>query len=126
MPNIYIKKTTKTPEVSLNVDLGEFKLAGRSITENPKDFYEPILHELERYALSPLKNSLLELYFEYLSTTSSIYIMRIMAAVKKIGDNGYDIAIVIKYEDDDPDMLDKFQAMSQIVKVDAVYTPITV
>jgi hypothetical protein len=50
--------------------------------------------------------------------------MKIMAALRKLVEAGQKLEIVIRYDDDDTDMLEKFQAMSQIAKVDARFVPI--
>lgn len=116
-----IPRTLKTPEVNLEVYSGKFSFIGRSITENPKAFYDPILDKIESYCISPLEYSELDLYFEYLSTASSIFVMKIMASINKLQERGLKVKVIIRYDNDDPDMYEKFQAMSQIVNVDAVY-----
>jgi hypothetical protein len=124
MKTVYIKSTAKTPEVNMDLSAGHFRINGRSIAENPREFYEPILREIEHYAEKPKSRSSLELYFEYLSTASTIFVMKIMSALKKLVESGKKVDILIRYDDDDIDMLEKFQAMSQIVKVDARFEPI--
>lgn len=124
MKTVYIKSTAKTPEVNMDLDSGHFIINGRSIVENPKEFYDPILREIEEYTATPKSQSMLELYFEYLSTASTIFVMKIMAALRKLVEAGQKLEIVIRYDDDDTDMLEKFQAMSQIAKVDARFVPI--
>jgi hypothetical protein len=47
-----------------------------------------------------------------------------MAALKKLVESGKKVDFLIRYDDDDTDMLEKFQAISQIVKVDARFEPI--
>jgi hypothetical protein len=124
MKTVYIKSTAKTPEVNMDLDSGYFMINGRSIVENPKEFYDPILREIEEYTATPKNQSMLELYFEYISTASTIFVMKIMAALRKLVEAGQKLEIVIRYDDDDTDMLEKFQAMSQIAKVDARFVPI--
>lgn len=123
MKNVYIKSTSKTPEVNLDVVLGEFKIYGRSIIENPREFYDPIIDRIEEYSLKPQSKSVFDIYFEYLSTASSVCVIKIMTVIKKLRDAGQHINIIIRYDNDDPDMLEKFQAISQIVNIDAEFRP---
>ncbi|MBX7183214.1 MAG: DUF1987 domain-containing protein [Bacteroidia bacterium] len=124
MKTVYIKSTNKTPEVNMDLASGEFKIAGRSIAENPKEFYEPIIREIENYAEKPKSKSVFEIYFEYLSTASTIFVMKILTALKKLSESGKKVELILQYDDDDTDMLEKFQAMSQIVNVDARFQPV--
>ncbi|HCI54795.1 MAG TPA: hypothetical protein DFI01_02600 [Bacteroidales bacterium] len=42
LKNIYIEKTSKTPEVDFDAITGDLILSGRSIPENATEIYEPL------------------------------------------------------------------------------------
>ena len=49
MENLNIQPTFNTPTISFNADTGKLFLKGRSIPEDPGEFYERIFHWLEEY-----------------------------------------------------------------------------
>ncbi len=53
MESINIEETSITPEIELNSQTGFFSIKGRSIPENPKEFYSQIIEWLIEYYKSP-------------------------------------------------------------------------
>ena len=49
MENIYIKKTSNSPEVILDYEKGVIEFDGKSYPENTFDFYKPIVEWIEEY-----------------------------------------------------------------------------
>ena len=47
MKELLISKSTNTPGISFSPDSGIMKIEGRSIPENPGDFFDPIIEWLE-------------------------------------------------------------------------------
>ncbi len=52
---INLEKTKNSPEIILDKGASIFKIAGRSIVEDPKDFYTPIYNWIEDYIKAHLK-----------------------------------------------------------------------
>jgi hypothetical protein len=65
MKELIIKKTPNTPNVNLNPETGVMKIEGRSIPENPGDFFDPIIEWLEEYFQHPIDVTSFEMNLEY-------------------------------------------------------------
>ena len=50
MTNINIKGTEDSPSVTIDFDNGIFEISGRSMPENVKSFYEPIIESITSVA----------------------------------------------------------------------------
>jgi len=71
--NIDIEGTTKTPHLLcvFESDKLYISIKGRSIPEDAKDFYQPLMDLIENYAANPKPNTVVDFHFEYLNTSSS-------------------------------------------------------
>jgi hypothetical protein len=101
MKKLFISKTQNTPSVSLDPDSGEFSLEGRSIPENPGDFYEPIQKWLNNYFKEPAKKTVFNVNLDYVNSGSSKYLLGLFRIFKKFHTEGLNIEINWYYEEDD-------------------------
>lgn len=75
------------PDVCLDKDRGVFVIGGRSIPENPNTIYDPIIEWWKNYANEPNANTIIDLGFEYVNSSSMKQIARIMALLDTIHEN---------------------------------------
>lgn len=101
MKELIIKKTPNTPGVSLNSETGLMKIEGRSIPENPGDFFDPLIEWLEEYFEDPVKQTNFDLNLEYVNSGSSKYLLGIFRILKKKHEEGKACQINWYYEEDD-------------------------
>lgn len=101
MKELVIKKTPNTPSVIFNPETGLMKIEGRSIPENPGDFFDPLIDWLEEYFENPVKPTNFELNLEYVNSGSSKYLLGIFRILKKKHDEGKNCQINWYYEEDD-------------------------
>jgi hypothetical protein len=101
MKELIIKKTPNTPSVNLNSETGLVKIEGRSIPENPGDFFDPLIEWLEEYFENPVKQTNFELNLEYVNSGSSKYLLGIFRILKKKHEEGKNCQINWYYEEDD-------------------------
>ncbi len=101
MKELIIKKTPNTPGVSLNSETGLMKIEGRSIPENPGDFFDPLIEWLEEYFENPVKQTNFDLNLEYVNSGSSKYLLGIFRILKKKHEEGKACQINWYYEEDD-------------------------
>jgi SiaC family regulatory phosphoprotein len=73
MENLNIEGTTKTPQVisALEDNRLYISIKGRSIPEDAKEFYQPLMNLIESYRPNPKPNTVIDIQFEYLNTSSS-------------------------------------------------------
>ena len=101
MNDFYLSKTFNTPEVELHPYEGILKIEGRSIPEDPGEFYNSIITKLEEYYLEPTAVTRLEIKLEYINSGSSKYLLELLRVVKVNYDKGKDCIVNWYYEEQD-------------------------
>ena len=102
MENVEIKATIRTPKVVMNKEKGLIELEGKSISENPRAFYEPLLSGwVADYLRNPEETTNVSLKLEYYNTSSSMWILRILKELEKLYTNGKKVVINWVYSDED-------------------------
>ena len=101
MKRLDIEGTASTPMVEFDPDRGDFKIEGRSIPENPGDFYDPVVDWLIDYFKTPSQHTTLNLNLEYVNSGSSKYLLGVLKLLKDKYDEGISLEINWYYEEDD-------------------------
>ncbi len=114
----HIKGTDDTPEVLIDPEKGLIKLSGRSLPEDPKEFYIPIKENLAKYAESPTSGTKVVFKFEYFNTASSKIIMEIIDIVKKISSKDDKVVYEWHYLEDDDDMKEAGDDYADIAEIE--------
>ena len=94
--------TKRTPWIIL--EPGKIFIMGRSIPENPNDFYRPVLEWLSEYALNYTGKSKIELGFEYINTSSIKWIFTILRELSEMKEIVSNASIIWYYEHGDENM----------------------
>ena len=97
---IILGKTEKTPEVILDKDNSVFQISGRSIVENAHEFYAPVLSWFIEYFKSPNNNTEFVLNLDYLNSSSSLQIMKMIMIFEQNKSNN-NLKVIWKYESED-------------------------
>jgi hypothetical protein len=107
MKNLYIKGADFVPEVDLNSETGELSFSGKSYHEDTFDFYQPILHWLDKYLEEPYKSVTLNFKMTYYNTSSArIFIEILMKLLNYQNDKGGDVVVNWYYPEKDLDLLE--------------------
>lgn len=98
---IRIKGTLKLPSVTLDKDAGLFEISGRSLPNETKTFYDPIIEWLTQYekVCNPKTNFVFKL--EYFNSSSSMAILAILLKLQSIYKSGNEVLISWYYEEED-------------------------
>ena len=102
-PDIFKKAPTKkTPWIQL--DPGNLFIMGRSIPENPGEFYRPVLEWISKYSVDKPDKIKIDLGFEYINSSSTKWIYNILKELSEL--NGIDrrASVTWFYEQGDEDM----------------------
>ena len=105
MVEFLIEESEKTPRIHLTK--GTFLIRGRSISEYPKKFYEPVEDWIIEYLMNPPPVTEVTIELEYCNTasTKSIFdILKILAAYQN-GENNAEIIFNWCYEHGDDEIL---------------------
>lgn len=108
LENLVIEKTPKTPGIELNNATGDLTFTGRSIPENAAKVYEPVLNWVKEYVLNAQPVTNLKFNLEYFNTATSIWISKILSAIKRIKNQDYILFIHIYLPEEDFDEMNEF------------------
>ena len=84
-----------------NSQNGRLKIEGRSIPENPGDFYDELIEWLHKYFKNPSSETIFDLNLEYVNSGSSKYLLGLFKIIKEEVKKGTKITINWYYEEDD-------------------------
>ncbi len=101
MNDFFMGKTFNTPEVELIPSDGILRIEGRSIPEDPGEFYSTIISKLEEYYQDPVNVTRLEIKLEYINSGSSKFLLEVLRVVKVNYEKGKDCIVNWYYEEDD-------------------------
>ena len=105
MESIRIEKTQKAPLFVLRD--GYIRLSGRSIPQNARQLYKICIDWVEQYVQMPARETVVDLYFEYIDTSSIRCVVDILTKLSQIPERSNNrVGINWYYECDDEDSLD--------------------
>ena len=82
LKTLIIEPTKKTPWIVL--EPGKIQIIGRSISENPGEFYQPVYEWVTKYTVESLRMTDILLGFEFINTTSMKWVYAILKELGKI------------------------------------------
>jgi len=107
MENLHIDKTSNTPYVRLDADTGKMEIKGRSVPENPLEFYTPLNDWLERFSAQAAERVLsMDVLLEYFNTSSSKCLLDVFKKMVFIQKMGAAVEINWWCEEFDDDMIE--------------------
>ena len=115
---INLEKTKNSPEIILDKGASIFKIAGRSIVEDPKEFYTPIYNWLKDYIKAPLKETNFVFDLEYFNSSSARQIMEIIMLLEKIPATGNKVKVNWLYEEGDEMSKERGDEIKLVSKLD--------
>ncbi len=104
---IYPDKLSKEPSKRtpwIILEPGKIFIMGRSITENPGDFYRPVHEWISKYAQTYFEKSIIDLGFEYINTSSTKWIFNILKELSELREIVNNAKVTWYYEQGDEDM----------------------
>ena len=88
----------------INMEPGRIFIMGRSIPENPGEFYRPVYNWISEYSKSHIEKSKIDLGFEYINTSSTKWIFNILKELAELLDVAENVKVTWYYEQGDEDM----------------------
>lgn len=117
MEVLNIKGTQETPEVMFDKQAGVFSISGKSLPEDVKEFYNPLIEWIENYSNEPNPETNLKVKMEYFNTASSKMLLEIFELFKNLHDSGNKVTVDWYYQEDDEDMQDAGEDYADIVEL---------
>lgn len=119
------KETECTPNISFNHENGVFEISGRSIPEDAIKFYGPIFRWLDEYSKSPAQSTNFSFKMGYFNTTTSKIILGIAQKLEKISKSGHEVHLKWYYMEDDEEMEEYGEVLSELLKLDVQMIPVS-
>lgn len=119
MESLYIKGSLHTPFVDFNYSTGILEIRGRSIPEETLNFFNPLIHWMEKYIENPQPKTVVILKIEYLNSgshTSVLVILKKLEELHKINKNR-EVLIKWYYEEDDEYMMEAGEEFRDMLKI---------
>ena len=105
MESIRIERTQKAPLFVLKD--GYIRLSGRSIPQNARQLYKICIEWVEQYVQAPARETKVDLYFEYIDTSSIRCVVDVLTKLSQIPETTNNrVEINWYYERDDEDSFD--------------------
>ena len=108
-----IEPSKRTPWILM--EPGRIFIMGRSIPENPGDFYRPVHEWVSKYARDNTGNSIIDLGFEYINTSSTKWIYTILKELSEMKSFSHRTRIKWYYETGDDDLSELGLIMKSLV-----------
>jgi len=112
-----IQATNESLEVNLDKGMCRFEFYGKSLPENPNEFFEPILNWFREYVNEPNKETQLIFKMEYFNTASSKRLIDILSICYEIHKKKQSIIVNWYYKYNDDDMKETGESFSEIVQL---------
>ena len=116
MEVLKLAATEDLPCVLFDYDKGIFEISQRSLPENAILFYDPLVDSISQYLRSPNEETNVVFHFDYISTSSTKQIMKIillfdqLSKTKKVNLNW-------NYDKDDIDMLQTGNRLEKLTSI---------
>lgn len=121
-----IEARPKTPYVHFDGETGRMVLRGMSCAENSPDFYRSIITWVENYAQRPSPHTTIEMQFKYFNTSSAKSLLDVLNRFMRVQQTGGTLIINWFYEDDDEQMLEAGEHLSEIIGYPFQYSTVNV
>ena len=116
MENLEIEETEESLSIRLQVN-GELTFSGRSYPEDSNEFFTPVLDWLDRYKNNPSTKTVANFDISYYSSTSALYLLRLLNALVSIHRGGNEVLVVWNYAKNDELMLQRGEELSSMVNL---------
>lgn len=104
MDSLIIKPTEKFLGVTLDAKTGKLSFEGRSLPEDGKEFFMPIISWLQQYAQKPQSRTECCFKMEYFNSSSRKCFVDVFDVLDSIREKGSEVVVVWQYEEGDDEL----------------------
>ena len=122
MPDLHISKSSNTPKVDFLSD-GTLHIEGRSIPENPSEFYKPLFQWAVEYFKNPHSLTQIVVKLEYINSGSSKSLLEFFRVIREQHINGHKCLIKWHYEADDESVQELGEHYQYTLKIPFEFFP---
>ena len=120
----FLKETKNTPMMVFDPGANKFEIIGRSFHENPEKIYSQAISWVESFQPEKGSEFCIVLNFTYLSSTSVIYLLRLLKRFDAIDKKRCSISVKWQYADDDEIILVTGEDLESLVSLKFEFEPV--
>lgn len=117
MEDLFLKKTFNSPEVEFVSSTGDLNIEGRSIPEDPGEFFERLIDWMNDYFLNPTSETVMNIKLEYINSGSSKYMLELLRILKTNFEKGKSVLVKWYYEEGDESIEELGQHYEQTMQI---------
>ncbi len=117
MDDLFVEATDVTPMVDFSKTKNTFKIIGKSLPEDVKNFYTPIIQWFDAYSLQPNPETNLILDFEYFNTSSSKMILILLNKVREINRKGFQVLVTWTHPSHDVEIEEAGEEFAELLNI---------
>ena len=117
MEKLIFEASTQTPSIHFDSQSGIMEIKGRSIPDNPDEFWGPVLSWFDSYLMNPFQKTIVKIDLEYFNISSSKRILFLLYKLNELSENGFKVKVEWHYRESDEDMYEVGQDYAYMVKV---------
>lgn len=121
MEDLILSATPQTPLINFNGASGVMEIKGRSIPDQPDEFWLPILNWFESYLMDPKPLTIIKIDLEYFNISSSKRILFLLYKLNELVEKGNEAQVEWHYRLSDEDMYEVGQDYAYMVKVPFIF-----
>lgn len=123
MEVLNVSETEITPRVELDKGRGIFIIEGKSLPEDVKDFYNPVIEWFDEYVKDPNDETHFILDFEYFNTASSKMILILLSKLREIQKSGKRVSVTWKFPQYDVELEEAGEEFSELLNIPFNFIP---
>ncbi len=117
MEDIFLNKTFNSPEIEFIASTGELNIEGRSIPEDPGEFFDHLINWLNEYFLNPVDQTVMNIKLEYINSGSSKYMLELLRILKVNHEKGRNVLVKWYFEEGDESIEELGQHYEQTMQI---------
>jgi len=117
MDSLFVEATSTTPRVEFDKHNNIFRIEGKSLPEDVKNFYIPLIQWLEIYSTQPNPSTNLFIEFEYFNTSSSKMILLLLNKIRDIQRKGNQVLITWSYPPHDAEIEEAGEEFAELLNI---------
>lgn len=109
--------TEEQPNIILDKVNNRIEFSGKSLLEDARTFYKPILNWIDDYSKNPSNKTEIIYRMIYFNTSSSKIFLDMMQKFGEMYHNGHDLEVYWYYYEDDEDMMEAGEIYAERVNI---------
>jgi len=114
---LIIPLTEDKPEVNLDPQKNTFEISGKSLPEDARIFYDPIIEWFENYAKDPNEETIFNIKLSYFNSSSARKIVELLSILEKIKEDGNEVRISWHYKSYDDIMMERGEEIKMVLDI---------